>query len=325
MLNDSTFPKNNSNTNSFKLAQEVIRIRLSQMLINELIKKKEFKIPIHLAFGHEAIAVAISNIMDKDDQLVLSHRNIHYNLARLKLLKPELDEYYLKKSGLAKGILGSMNLANEDKGIIYTSSILGNNLSVAAGLALGKKVKNETGLVTVVTGDGAMEEGSFYETLVFLKSNSLSSFIIVENNDWSLATSINERRSHIDIEKLCESIGVDYERLEGNDVYAYQKKMIELKKYAIENKQPICIEVNLTTLGFWRMKTNEFPLGKFVNYHAGNAPDINLLDSYNFFIIDNSEKDPVYVLKKYFDDNLINETSKRILNELKCELKEEIK
>src|SRR3989344_9056191 len=124
-----------------KLIENMVRVRLGQIIINEKIKNNEFKIPIHLAMGHEAIAIAVDSIMTESDQLVLSHRNIHYNLARAKNLKSEIDEYLLKKEGLAEGQLGSMNLANEKKGIMYTSSILGNNLPVATGLALGKKVK----------------------------------------------------------------------------------------------------------------------------------------------------------------------------------------
>ena len=95
------------------ILKQILRVRLSQMIINEKYKSKEFKIPIHLAFGHEAIAVAIDSIMDEADKLILSHRNIHYNLARLRTLKPEIDEYLLKDEGLAHGQLGSMNLVNE--------------------------------------------------------------------------------------------------------------------------------------------------------------------------------------------------------------------
>ena len=50
--------------------------------------------------------------------------------------------------------------------------------------------------------DGAIEEGSFYESLLFMKSLSLSNIVIVENNNWSLATQIHERRSKIDLEKI---------------------------------------------------------------------------------------------------------------------------
>ena len=113
-----------------KIAYDILRIRLGQIVINEEYKKGNFKIPIHLAFGHESIAVAISNIMENNDKLILSHRNIAYNLAREGSLKPILDEYFLKPTGLMKGQFGSMNLINPSKGVVYSSSILGNNFSV---------------------------------------------------------------------------------------------------------------------------------------------------------------------------------------------------
>ena len=65
------------------IAKEILKNRFFQICINQKYKEKEFKIPIHLALGHEAIAVAINKIMTKKDNLILSHRNIAYNLARL--------------------------------------------------------------------------------------------------------------------------------------------------------------------------------------------------------------------------------------------------
>jgi len=78
----------------------MIRLRLSQILVNEEYKQGKFKIPVHLALGHEAIAVAVHHAMGDGDKLILSHRNIAYNLARLGSLRAVLDEYFLKPSGL---------------------------------------------------------------------------------------------------------------------------------------------------------------------------------------------------------------------------------
>ncbi len=303
---------------NIEIAEQVLRVRLGQMLINEKYKSGEFKIPIHLALGHEAIAVSVDSIMEKNDNLILSHRNIHYNLAREKALKPEIDEYYLKEEGLSKGQLGSMNLANEKKGIVYTSSILGNNLPVATGVALSKKVKNEDGIVIVETGDGAIEEGSFYESLVFLKSNELPILVIIENNEWSLATRIKERRCDIDIKKLTESIDIKYELLDSNNTYEYVKKLKNLRKYAISNKTPVCIEVKLTTLGSWYLKTDEYPNGKFINYHAGPAPTVNVKDG---ALMKESLEDPVFVLQEYFSKKEVKEISRGILKKLEEEIK----
>lgn len=299
------------------LVKEILRLRLSQMLINERIKQGAFKIPIHLAMGHEAIAVAVDAVMEENDQLVLSHRNIHYNLARTKSLKPEIDEYLLKKEGLAGGELGSMNLANKEKNIIYTSSILGNNLAVAAGLALGKKMKKEQEIVIVETGDGAMEEGIFYEAVEFIKSNSLPVLIIVENNGWSLATEIKERRCDINLQKFSETFGVRYEKLQSNDVYEYIEKLKELRKQALDENSAIVIEVELTTLGFLRMKSESDPVGRFINYHAGAAPEVKLENGPK---IENSENDPICVLEKYFNQEDLDKVGKEILENLKKEI-----
>lgn len=298
--------------NEFELniAKNVLRLRLSQMIINERYKKGRFKIPIHLAFGHEAIAVAVDSIMQKNDKLVLSHRNIHYNLARIHGLKEELEEYYLSKDGLAQGRLGSMNLSNPGKNIVYSSSILGNNFALGSGVALGEKVHKSERVVIIVTGDGAIEEGSFYESLLFQRSNDLSVLTIIENNRWSLATKINERRIEINIKKMAESLGAGYIKLKGNDTFDYIKKLKDARESALTNKTTVCVEVELTTLGSWYMKTKEYPKGKFINYHAGPAPTVSLT---NGPIIIKSKKDPVYVLKKCFDENTLKTCADELL------------
>ncbi len=301
------------NDKEIEIAKNILQVRLSQMIVNEKIKNGEFKVPIHLALGHEAIAVAVDSVMENHDQLVLSHRNIHYNLARTKLLKPELDEYFLKKQGLANGHLGSMNLTNEEKNIVYTSSILGNNFSVASGLALGQKVKGEKGAVFVVGGDGSMEEGSFYENLVFIKSNGLSSLVIIENNEWSMSTEIRERRCDIDLQKFGESLGIKYQKLISNDPYEYIEKLTALRKEALDNKTPVLIEVELVTLG------SRYSAGRFINYHAGSAPEISLSD---WPLIESSDNDPLFVLQKYFEQDFLKEMSKEVLKNLKQEINE---
>lgn len=298
-------------------AKQLMGVRIGQLIVNEKIKKGDFKIPIHLALGHEAIAVAVDAVMEKKDKIILNHRNIHYNLAISKDLKRHIDEYLLKKTGYAEGKLGSMNLSNEAKGIVYTSSILGNNLSVAAGVALSKKAKKEDGIVIVITGDGAIEEGSFYESLLFSKSNDLPLLVIIENNEWSLATKINERRCAINIKRFSEALDIGYELFESNDVYEYVEKLRGLREFVLMNKTPLCAEVKLTTLGYWYQKTEDFPNGKFINYHAGSAPNVNLKEGP---VIEKNQIDPIFFLNKYFDEKILESAFQEMLIKLEREL-----
>lgn len=302
---------------NLEIVSKIIWIRLAQIIINDYYKRKEFDIPIHLALGHETLAVSIDKVLKKQDALFLTHRNIHYNLARMGSLKEELDEYYLKKTGLAEGKLGSMNLSNPKKNIFYSSSILGNNLAVGSGFALANKIKNKEGIVFIITGDGAIEEGVFYETLLFLKSNQLPCVIIVENNEWSLGTRIEERRSKIDLSSFAKTFDIDYQLLQNNDPFDYIKTLGKTRAHSIKFKLPSLVEVKLTTLGYWYMKNDDFPKGKFINYHAGPLPKLNVK---NYPIIKENSEDPLHILSKYIEMNKLIEITNKLQEKLIKEL-----
>jgi pyruvate dehydrogenase E1 component alpha subunit len=299
------------------ILKKIIWLRLAQVLVNERYKNGDFVVPIHLAMGHESIAVAVDAAMKEEDSIFLTHRNIHYNLARMGTLKEELNEYYLRETGMAKGRLGSMNLSNPDKNIIYSSSILGNNFGVGSGFALGNKVKNSKGVVFIVSGDGGIEEGSFYESLLFLKSNNLPSIIIIENNGWSLGTKIDERRADIDLCKLANALDIEYFQLQHNNPFDYLDQINLMHTNAINNKTPVLVEVKVTTLGYWYLKNEDYPEGKFINYHAGPAPKVNE----NIYpIIEASNDDPLHVLVDYLPMEDLVTISKELQKELKDEI-----
>jgi TPP-dependent pyruvate/acetoin dehydrogenase alpha subunit len=255
--------------------------------------------------GHEAIAVAVSETMQAGDSLLPTHRNIAYNLARAGgavgagALKLIVDEYLMKPTGLNGGRSGSMNLLNPERGIVYTSSILGNQCAVATGLAMADKIAGKKNVTIVMVGDGSMEEGIFYESMLQARSMDLPVIFLVENNEWSMSTRIDQRRSPIDISLFAESLDVRYVKLEGNDVFQYADILQQLREFALAQSAPVCIEVSVSTLGE-RMfpPTAEFPDGEYVNYHAGPTPTINLNE---WPIIKESDEDPVFVLAKNVD------------------------
>lgn len=287
----------------WQLVKEVLRVRYWQHLVNESLKQKAFKIPIHLAFGHEAIAVAVSNMMKPADQLVLSHRNIAYNLARAGSLKQIYDEYKLVESGVAKGKLGSMNLVDPQHGVVYSSSVLGNNLSVACGLALGQQVLERRGLVILLTGDGGMEEGQFYESLVFARSHDLRMLFVVENNNQSMSSTIGERRGPIFLENLCAAVNIRFRQLCGNDFFQYLSVLEEFRALAVDRSTCMCVEVHLAAL----------------NQHAGPTPgwptDPKNITIDNGLIIRHSPDDPLYVLQQKIGPHVFGQICQEILAE----------
>lgn len=304
-------------THDFHLAREVLRLRLSQLLINERYKAGAFRVPIHLALGHEAVALGLATTMGPGDQVLLPHRNLHYNLARCRSLAAVVDEFLLRPSGLAGGRYGSMNLVNPAAGVVYSSSILGNNLCVAVGVALAEKVLDTAAATFVVTGDGAMEEGAFYETLALMAGQGTAAVLVVENNEWSLASRIEERRNPIDVAALAAACGAGYRGLDGNDVYAYAQAFAEIRQAALNERRPMVIEAQLSTLGDWRQPTPEFPDGKYINYHAGPAPTTTLQP---WPLLAEHSGDPLFVLLERFPEATLRAEAEAMLAGLEGEL-----
>ncbi len=283
------------------LAVKVLQVRHWQHVVNEALKKNVFPVPVHVAFGHEAAAVAIGAMMQAEDSLVLTHRNIAYNLARAGALQPVYDEYMRLPSGAGAGRLGSMNLSNPGHGVVYTSSILGNNFGVACGVALANRLAGRAGLVSVLTGDGAMEEGTFYESVALAQSHGLRCLFVVENNNHALASTIDQRRCPIDLAKLCGGVGVPFLRLSGNDVFAYASAFAEVRNTVMSASAPACVEIDVTTM----------------NRHAGATPgwptDPMNVDFQRGLVIAERTIDPVFVLKQVLAPALYAELEREVL------------
>jgi TPP-dependent pyruvate/acetoin dehydrogenase alpha subunit len=233
----------------------LVRLRHWMHQLNEMLKTGTFVIPVHLGFGYEAAAVGMDVTMQADDVLCLSHRNAAYNLARAKSLDVVLSHFRLdpRADGLAQ--LGSMNLAVDESGIAYSSSILGNNLAVASGIAMNRRLQGRPGVVFVATGDGAMEEGIFWESLIFARSHHLGLVVVVENNDCSMSSSIAQRRSPIDLSLVCAGLGVTYRRAPGA-VLTEVKTALAAARDEASTGQPAVVEFDITAF----------------NQHAGPTP-----------------------------------------------------
>lgn len=272
---------------SFSESEAIALVRLRHWMhqLNEMLKTGTFNIPIHLGFGYEAAAVGMDVTMRPDDVLCLSHRNAAYNLARSKSLDVVLSHFRLetRADGLAQ--LGSMNLAADNTGIAYSSSILGNNLAVAAGIAMNRSLQRRPGIVFVATGDGGMEEGIFWESLIFARSHHLGVVIVVENNDCSMSSTIAQRRSPIDLSLVCAGLGVTYRRALGA-VLADVKTALAAAREDAAAGQPTVVEFDITAF----------------NQHAGPTPgwpgDPMHIALEQGLLVGEDETDPLVLLQR---------------------------
>lgn len=298
-----------------ELAKQVVRVRMVQLMVNEDYRKGTFEVPIHLALGHEAIAVALASVLREGDSLLLSHRNIAYNLARADSAREVYDEYLLKKQGLGGGKSGSMNLVNPARGVLYSSSILGNNFPVGAGVALAKLLRGSTNVACVLGGDGSIEEGAFYEMLIIARSLDLPLLVVIENNEWSMSTHVRERRAPISLASLARAVGIPYKHLSGNNVVAYARVLGTMRE-KVRRSGPALLEVSVSTLGDWVKE--EGGKKRFINYHSGPAPTISW--DAGSALIKKDRSDPLYVLERTVGKKRLSRMMAEVAESLSKEL-----
>ena len=176
-----------------------------------------------------------------------------------------------------------MNYHENNNQIAYTSSILGNNFSVSCGISFFQKKKS---ILICVAGDGAIEEGSFYESLCLAKYLKLPLVFLIENNQWSMYTKIKERRCTINLKKLCSSVNINYQYIPAQkfsySIKKFQKNISNCRNF----REPLVVEFDIKTFGY-SIKNNNY-----INYHHGMA-NVNLIDKIYF-----NKNEILYKLKK---------------------------
>ena len=235
--------KINSST-KLKLYYEMLRIRQVEETISEKYKEQLMRCPVHLSVGQEAIAVGICQNLKKSDKIVTAHRSHAHYLAKGGSLKSMLAELYGKETGCAKGLGGSMHLIDIESGVFAAVPIVGSTIPIGTGLAWSNKLKKKKNLVVAFFGDGATEEGVFFESLDFASLHSLPILFVCENNEYSVYSHLSNRQNNKrSITKIAKSLGIQSLKLDGNSiekVYLAAKKITtKIKK----NPAPFLIEL----------------------------------------------------------------------------------
>jgi len=197
------------------------RIRAVEEEIAKRYPEGKMRCPVHLSIGQEAVPAAFSETIKKTDFAVSTHRGHAHYLAKGGNLEALIAEIYGKATGCAKGKGGSMHLIDLDVNFMGTSAIVGNSIPNGVGLALSSQLKESDQISCVFLGDGAIEEGVFYESVNFAAVRNLRVLFICENNMYSVYSPLAVRQPKgRSIAKMVEAIGVPSAVGDGNDVLA---------------------------------------------------------------------------------------------------------
>ena len=220
----------------------MIRIRKFEERVAELVSKNEIICPCHLYIGEEAVATGVCSALRKDDYVFSTHRSHGHYIAKGGDIKALMAELYCKATGCSKGRGGSMHLASPDLGLPGSSAIVAGTIPLAVGAALAFSLQKRDSVSVAFFGDGAANEGTFYESLNFASLKKLPVIFICENNLYSTHMPISACLADTDIYKKAEAFKMPSVRVDGNNVAEVFKVAKSVVEDARSGKGPALIE-----------------------------------------------------------------------------------
>lgn len=228
-----------------ELYRRMLRIRLIEEAIAREYPKGEMRCPVHLSVGQELLPSLVSFVVSNNDLAVSTHRSHAHYLAKGGSLPKFVAELFGKSTGCSKGRGGSMHLIDLNVNFMGSTAIVGNSIPVGVGLGYGAKLKGDTAVVLIYLGDGAVEEGAFYESVNFAVVRKIPAVFLCENNNFSVYSHISDRQPAARrIHSMAEGLGIASRYLDSSDPAKSLVDLYEVIEASRSTQEPSFLEID---------------------------------------------------------------------------------
>jgi acetoin:2,6-dichlorophenolindophenol oxidoreductase subunit alpha len=213
------------------LYHKLYLIRRAEEKIREHYGEDEIKTPTHMSIGEEAIAAGVCQGLQKDDQVLGTYRSHAIFLAKTENTDNFFAELYGKATSLLKGKGGSMHLCEPASGFLGTSAIVASVLPVAVGAAYANMRQENGKAVAVFFGDGAVDEGNFWESLNMACLMKLPLIFVCEDNGYAVHTPKSQRQGYANLTDIVSNFYcnvLEEDTTDAEAIYAMTVKAREL-------------------------------------------------------------------------------------------------
>jgi pyruvate dehydrogenase E1 component alpha subunit len=196
----------------------------------------------HLYIGEEAVAVGLNHVLTDRDYIITAYRDHGHALGRGMTPEGVMAELFGRSGGVSQGRGGSMHLYSRALKFYGGDAIVGGHLPIACGLGFAAQYRKEDAVVACVFGDGAINEGTFHESLNLASLWNLPVIFICENNEFGMGTSVARHSAYVDLSKRAMGYNVRIDKADGMDVLAMIEVCDRAVRYVKQEQRPTFIE-----------------------------------------------------------------------------------
>ena len=226
-----------------KLYQDMLLIRRFEERASQLYGMGLIGGFCHLYNGQEAVVVGAQAVQHPNDTVITAYRDHGHMLACGMDPRGVMAELTGRTGGYSKGKGGSMHMFSREKNFFGGHGIVGAQIPIGTGMAFAHKYKKDGGVCLTYLGDGAANQGQFYESLNMAKLWGLPVVYIVENNNYAMGTSVARHSCTEHFYQRGEGFGVPGKLVDGMDVLAVRQAMNEALHHVRENSTPMIVEM----------------------------------------------------------------------------------
>jgi len=231
---------------SLKLLSKMVRIRaVEELIANDFLNNKIFSF-LHLSIGQESAAVGVCSALNTEDLVMGNHRSHHHYLAKGGDLEKMIYEIYGDSRGCCKGFGGSMHMLDRSVGFVGSTPILGSVAPLGTGIGFYLKATKRDNIAVIFIGDGAAEEGAFYESINLAALFKVPILFVIEDNKYSVISSHSDRKSKdYSYSKIIEGLGATYVNMAAKDVAEVNSTVTSLKAGILQGRKPAVLHLDV--------------------------------------------------------------------------------
>ncbi|HEY0789876.1 MAG TPA: pyruvate dehydrogenase (acetyl-transferring) E1 component subunit alpha [Chthoniobacterales bacterium] len=199
---------------------------------------------LHLYTGQEAVAVGTISLLGPNDHVITAYRDHGHALAVGMTMEECMAELFGRATGCSKGKGGSMHFFAPDKRYWGGHGIVAGQTPLGTGIAYALKYKSIKGCCLCYLGDGAINQGTFHESLNLAGLFQLPVVYVIENNGYSMGTSLKRSSAVRDnLAQRAEGYNIAWDVFKGEDLYEVRAKTQEAVQRARERSEPSILEI----------------------------------------------------------------------------------